>query len=315
MSGFPSPRSVDSPGEAAARPSGIGIERRHLYGIALMLVATALFSLMHAVTKALAPHYPALQLAAMRGMASLPWVMGWLLMTGMLGRVLEVRLPLHLLRAVFALVTVTGVTFALKALPIANAYTISFAASLLVTLLSILVLGERVDGRRWLAVLVGFAGVLIVLRPSTDPMLTLAGFAMLASAIGYACSTLTVRVIVRTDAAIHTVFWMVLLLSLSAGLLALPDWRNLRAGDVLPIAAIGLLGFLGQYAVTTGLRFAPASVMAPFEYTALLWALVLDWALWGTQIAPHVLLGAVLIVSTGLYLVLRARSDGERPPP
>jgi drug/metabolite transporter (DMT)-like permease len=216
----------EADGEPATHAQGGN--RHHLAGIALMVFATGLFTLMHAMTKTLASHYPALELTALRGMASIPFVLVWLCAGGAWRYVLRVRWPLQLLRGVSQLVTIGGVTFALKVLPIADAYAISFAAPLLVMVFSILLLRERADRTRWLAVLTGFVGVLIVLRPSGSPMFTLAGLAMLASAAGYAASILIVRVLVRTDSTVNLVFWVSVLVSIGAGLLALPDWHAIE---------------------------------------------------------------------------------------
>lgn len=289
-----------------------GTSRRRLAGIALMVLATGVFTLMHAITKTLAPRYPALELAALRGMASLPFVLAWLCAVGAWRNVRRVRWPLQLLRGVSQLVTIVGVTFALKALPIADAYAISYAAPLLVAVFSVVLLRERADRARWLAVLAGFVGVLIVLQPSGTPMLTLAGLAMLASAAGYATSVLIVRVLVRTDSTVNLVFWMTVLLSVSAGLLALPDWQAISRSDAPLLAGIGFLGVAGQYAITRALTLAPASLIAPFEYTSLIWALGLDGWLWNTQPSLRMLAGTGVIILSGLYLAANERKRGRR---
>jgi drug/metabolite transporter (DMT)-like permease len=278
-----------------------------------MLVATGLFSLMHAATKTLTSQYPAFQLAALRGLAALPFVLIWLCATSTLRKVFHIRWSLQLLRGLCTLMTVVGVSYALRALPLADAYALSFAAPLLVTALSVVFLCERVDGGRWLAVVTGFVGVLIVLRPTGTPMLTFAGLAMLASATGYAGSVLLVRVLVRTDSTVNLVFWMTALLCLGAGLLALPEWRPLRLGDLPLLAGIGLAGALGQFAVTVALRLAPASVIAPFEYTALAWALMLDWVFWALRPDLPMLIGAAIVVVSGLYLIMRESQRQSNP--
>lgn len=284
---------------------------RRFVGIAYMLAGTACFALMHAAMKSMAPHYPPVQLAALRGLSSLPLIFVWLLLQRELVQVMCVRWPLQLLRGAFALLTITMAIFALKVLPLANAYSISFAAPLIVTAVAVPLLGERVDARRWAAVLLGFAGVLIVLRPTGFDMLTLGGLAMLLSAIGYAAQVLTLRVLTRTDSTLATVFWVTAFVSLGAGALAIPVWTAFDTRHVLPLALVAITGVLGQFAVTEALRRAPASVIVPFEYSALLWAVLLDVSIWGRWPDAMVLIGVVPIVASGIYLASRARARGD----
>ena len=139
-----------------------------------MLVAVAALSLMDAAMKWLAPHYPPLQVAALRGAASLPLVAGWVALSPAGPRqVLRVRWGLQLLRGVFAVVMLTSFVLSVRALPLADAYSIFFISPLLITALSALLLGEHVDARRWAAIGAGMAGVLVVLRPTGSGMLTL----------------------------------------------------------------------------------------------------------------------------------------------
>jgi drug/metabolite transporter (DMT)-like permease len=272
-----------------------------------MLLSTALFAIMHAITKTLTRDYDAFQLSALRGLASLPFIAAWISRERAWRSILHVRWPLQVLRGACGIATIAGFTFALKALPLADAYALSFSAPLFATWLSVLLLRERVDLKHWLAVLVGFLGVTVVLQPSGTHLLTAAGFAMLLSAVGYAASIMLVRVLVRTDSPINLVLWVTVFLIVGAGSIALPQWHVVDAEHLPRLAAIGALGFAGQYAVTLSLRMTSASVIAPFEYSALLWALVLDWTFWDALPAAHLALGTVLIISSGLYIAYRQR--------
>lgn len=277
----------------------------HLRGVLCMLAAVATFALMDTGMKLLAAHYPATQVAALRGLASWPFVVIWVLVAGGPGQLVRVRWSLHLLRGALAVAMLASFAYALKRLPLAEAYALFFVAPLLVTALAVPLLGERVGWRRWSAIGVGLVGTLVILRPSGQGMLSLAGLAVLGSALAYAISAVSVRLLGRTDTTQAMVFWMLTMLALFATLLAWPEWRGIRAEDAWLLAGVGLSGAIGQYCVTEAFRNTPAAIIAPFEYTALIWALLIDWTLWRTFPDAITLIGAGIIVASGLYLIRR----------
>ena len=280
----------------------------HLRGALFMLAAVGTFSFMDMGMKLLTPHYPAMQVAALRGLASWPFVMLWVLLAGGPGQLLRVRWPLHLLRGVLAVGMLVTFAYALRSMPLAEAYALFFVAPLMITALSVPLLGERVGWRRWCAIAVGLAGMVVVLRPSGAGMLSLSGLAMLGAALCYAVSAISVRLLGRTDSTQAMVFWMLTLLSIFATAAAWPEWRAVHGEHTWLLLGIGISGAIGQYCVTEAFRETPASVVAPLEYTALVWALALDWLLLQTFPAPVTLLGAGIIVASGLYLI---RSEGR----
>ena len=145
-------------------------------------------------------------------------------------------------------------------------------------------------------------------------MLTWAGLAVLGSAVGYALSAITVRVLHRTDSAQSMVFWMTAMTAAGAGALAFAGWVALRPEDAWVIAAVGVTGFAGQVAITEAFRAGEASVIAPFEYSALAWGLGLDWLVWRALPDGWTFVGAGIIVASGLYLIHRERVRGGEPP-
>lgn len=287
----------------------------HLRGVLFMLAAVGFFSLMDAGLKLLSAHYPPMQVAALRGAASWPFVSLWVLATVGPTALLRVRWSLHLLRGALAVMMMACFAYALRTLPLTTAYALFFIAPLLVTALSVPFLGERVGARRWTAIGIGLVGMLVILRPTGEGLFTLAGLAVVGSAFGYAASAITVRVLGRTDSTQTMMFWMLTLLAIGAGLLAAPDWRAIQPAHWLLIAAVGVTGAFGQYAVTEAFRQGEASMIAPFEYTALAWGVCLDLALWGVLPDAITWIGAAIIVVSGLYLLRRERvhADAEHP--
>lgn len=272
-----------------------------------MLLAVALFSLMDAGLKGLAAYYPPFQVAALRGVASLPFVLVWALATAGARPLLRVRWSLHLLRGVLGVAMMATFAYALRRMPLSTAYSIFFVAPLLITALSVPFLGEHVGPRRWVAIGIGLAGVVVVLRPTGEGVLSLAGIAVLVAALGYAVSAITVRVLARTDSTQSMMVWLLAMMALGAGAIAWPDWVPLRGADAWLILGVGIAGALGQYAITEAFRLGEASLIAPLEYTALLWGVILDATLWGVLPDQVTWLGAAIIIASGLYLLHRER--------
>ena len=280
-----------------------------------MLVAVALFALMDAGLKQLTTHYPPLQVAALRGAASLPFVLAWALATVGIAPLLRVRWSLHLLRGVLGVTMMATFVYAIRSLPLSTAYSIFFVAPLLITVLSVPMLGEKVGPRRWTAIGVGLIGVLVLLRPTGEGMLSLAALAVLVAALMYAVSAITVRVLARTDSTQSMMVWLMAMIAVGAGVLAIPGWVPLRAVDGWLILGVGIAGALGQYAITEAFRRGEASLIAPLEYTALVWGVLLDATLWGVLPDSVTWLGAGIIVASGLYLLRRERVHIEAEHP
>ncbi len=278
--------------------------RRRLRASLLMLGCVLVFCLMDAVLKTLSAHYPAMQVAALRGMSSLPWVLVWAGLTTGLRPLLRVRWSLHLLRGAIGIMMMAAFVYALRTIPLSTAYSIFFAAPLLITALSVPILKEHVGPRRWTAIVIGFVGVLVVLRPTGGGVLTLAGLAVLASALG------------RTDSSQAMVVWLMALMALGAGLMAWPQWVPLRMEHAWLVLALGFAGALGQYLITEAFLLGEASLLAPLEYTALAWGVLLDLAIWRVLPDGVTWVGAAIIVGSGLYLIRReGRAAKVATPP
>ena len=289
--------------------------RSNVAAAAWMLAAVAIFSCMDTAMKLLSAHYPTLQVTTLRGAASLPFVLGWVLASAGPRSILPRRWGLHLLRGVLGVVMIGCFVFALRTLPLSTAYTIYFVSPLLVAALSVPLLGEHVGPRRWAAIAVGLLGVIVVLRPGGDGLVSLPGLMVLVAATAYAIAAVTVSLLTRTDTPQSMVVWFLLIMAIGAGALAAPQWQSIDwSAHGWLIAGLGLSGALGQVALTAAFRRGQASVIAPLEYTGLLWVIGGDWALW--QVLPDrwTWAGAAIIVASGLYLLHRERVMRIRPP-
>ena len=274
-----------------------------------MLLAVGFFAGMDALLKLLAQRYPAVQVSAMRGAASIPFVLLPVMLTGRWRALRPVNWRLHLLRGVLAIVMLTTFVYSVRLLPLADAYSVFLAAPLIVTALAVPLLGERVDAKRWLAIGIGLSGTLALLNPKASNLVTLGAAAAIVSALCYALSVLSVRLLTRTDTTVSMVFWFMLMLTVFGGLLAAPSWVPVIREHWPVLAGVGILGALGQHFVTEAFRHARASVVAPFEYTALLWAVGLDWVFWDHAPNTRMFIGGAIIIASGLYLIHRERRE------
>ncbi len=272
--------------------------------IGWMVLATGLFGVMDTLVKWLTAGYPVMQLVFVRSGVSvvlflvlLPWLGGW--------ASLRTRRPFaHALRAVFGLASVTLFFLAFRDLPMADVYALSFVAPLFITALSVPILGEPVGWRRWAAVLAGFAGVTVMLRPDAGMPVGPALMA-LAAALFYALAMLSIRALARTETATATVVYLLAVMMAASGAVALPGWVPPSAADWGLMAAMGAAGTGAQFAITHAFRLAPAAVVAPFEYTGMLWAVGFGWAVFGDVPTADILTGAAVIIASGLYILHR----------
>jgi drug/metabolite transporter (DMT)-like permease len=278
-----------------------------------MLTAVAAFSGMDTLLKLLSEHYPPMQVVALRGASAVPFMVLPLLVMGRLRLLKPVRMRMHALRALLQLFVLVAFVYAVRALSLADAYAIFLSAPLLVTALSVPLLGEHVGWRRWVAISVGLVGVLTLLKPSASSLVSLGAVAAFLSAGGYAFNAIALRIVTRTDSTVSVTFWMISLMTAMSLCLAAPQWIPIRAEDWVLLAAIGLSSSIAQHLLTEAFRRAAPSVVAPFEYTALLWGIGIDRMVWGVFPSSRVYIGGGIVIASGLYLIWREHV--QRVPP
>jgi drug/metabolite transporter (DMT)-like permease len=294
-----------------------------LRAISLMLMAVAAFSAMDALLKYFATRYPSMEIAFLRGLASLPFMALPALIRGQYRELLPGRFWMHLLRGALMVVMLAGFVYAVRTLSLASAYSIFLAEPLIVTALSGPLLGERVGWRNWIAIGVGLIGVVVILRPSASSFVTLGALAALIAAMAYALSVLALRAIAHSDSTTRVVMWTVGLMTVITGLIAVPGWIPVESQHVKWLVLLGVCGAIGQLLLTEAFRSAPPAIVAPFEYTALLWGILIDWTVWSVLPAARVYIGGGIVMASGLYLVWHEHSQqlafdkscASTPPP
>ncbi len=272
--------------------------------IALTIGAMLALASMDAALKSLAAHYPPLQIVFMRAVVALIFVLGYTWAGPGFGQIRARRKPALLGRAMLNMFVLALFVMALKRMPLADATAVAFAAPFLITAFSAWLLGERVGVHRWGAVLVGLCGVLIIVRPGAGMLSSGALFA-LGAAFAYALAMISSRALSRTESNTAIVVYNLAGMAVAAGLLMPFVWVSLRVEDLWLIAFVGATGAIGQLLITQAYRLAPAAVIAPFDYTALIWAVGLGYIFWGDLPGTRVIAGIVVVIGSGLYILHR----------
>jgi drug/metabolite transporter (DMT)-like permease len=277
-----------------------------MLGIGMTLLAIVLFTVMDTIGKSLTARYPFQQVVWARYFFQFALMLVMLPQLGIAGLLRTRRHGLQIGRGLLLAVATICMFGAISVVPLADAYTITFTAPLLVTALSVPLLKERVGWRRWSAVLVGFAGVLIVIRPGFGevpwqlmlPLITAACFALY--------QILTRLVSVDPDETPFVMLFYVAWTGAVIMTLMVPFyWQPVRLVDWPWLIAIGGLGAIGHLIMIRALVIAPVSLLAPFTYSQIVWALIAGWFVFGDLPDLWMLAGCTVIAASGLYVFYR----------
>lgn len=273
-------------------------------GILYMLASVFLFSLQNVTVKWLAERYPVAEMVFFRSALSLlpAAVLVW--RAGGAGVLRTRRLKGHLLRSALWGGSLGAAFLSYHLLPLADAISLSFAAPLFLTALSWPLLHEAVGKYRWSAVLVGFVGVLVMSHPTGGGNALGIVYGVLNALFG-ALGSIAVRGLSRTESSQCVVFYMGLFIALFTLPLLPFVWVRPDFLDLLGLISLGLVGGVGQYWTTQALFYAPAAAVAPFNYTALIWGLILGFFFWGEVPDIWMLVGALIVTASGLYILHR----------
>ena len=277
---------------------------RPALGITMMVAGIAGFAVMDAIIKWLTADYPVPQVVALRSWFGLPLLFLLALREGGL-EALKTRRPLvHIGRYTLVLALSFSFFWALSQMKLVDAVAITFAAPILIAALSVPLLKESVGLRRWAAIGVGFCGVLIMLRPGMG-VFQLAALVAFGSAVVYALLMITTRAFKSTESTASLMLYPQLGMSLTGIVFAPLFWVTPSLGDLGLFALAGMFGSVGVMCLTQAFRLAPAATVSPFEYSALIWATLLGFLLWGELPDTTTLVGALIVISSGLYIIYR----------
>lgn len=284
-------------------------------GVLATVVAYFMFSVQDAAVKWLVVAIPVFQILFVRSVT----IVAICVMIGR-GEVVaqSIRSPVRgpmLLRSLLLLAAWLSYYNAARTLGLAELTTLYYAAPILITLLAVPILKEVVPPTRWLAVVIGFVGVMVATdMVSTGLRVSWPVWLALQAAVFWAISTVLLR---KTSLAERTIVQMVLsnfILAVFTGAALVFYWTPVTPGQLALTSLTGVIAAVGQYAMFEGMRRAPVSILAPFEYTSLVWAFILGYAIWGDVPRQNVFLGAALIFAAGVTIVLGERF-GRRAAP
>lgn len=291
-----------------------------LLGISLKVLSAVVFTMMSATLKTLMDRYPTGEVVFFRSFFALLPLGAWLAWRGDLINGLRTKNVIGHFKRGFLGTGGMGFGFAaLSYLPLHDAIAIGYASPLIVVVLAAIILKEKIRAYRWTAVAVGFVGVMIMLSPYLSPE-TFAGGMRAGPALGAVCALLAaacsagamiqVRRLTGTEKTGAIVFYFFILASALSFCTIILGWRMPDATDLALFILGGILGGIGQILLTECYRYADTSVIAPFEYTTMIWALLLGWFMFGDLPTPTILFGGSIVAGTGLFIVWRERQLG-----
>jgi drug/metabolite transporter (DMT)-like permease len=285
-------------------------------GILFMVTGILLFSVNDALGKWLVMSYAVAPLLLVRGTTSFLLIAPLMWRQGSAPLRQAPRPALQLLRVLFAIVDIACFYWAVRSMPLADVITYYLAGPIYVAAMAALFLGERIDARQWLAIAAGFAGVVIALRPTSGAFSWPALIALVGS-LSFGLLMITTRFLRGTSDTVliaGQTFGTIL-----AGLVALPlGWATPALRDIGLMALLGVVGTTAQFCLIRSLKLAPASVVVPYQYMMIVWAVVFGYLLFGDTPNLAMLVGATIIIAAGLYIFVREqgrRGEAEPLPP
>lgn len=278
-------------------------------GILLFLLATGCNVLMNTCVKMCSQVHGPVEMVFYRGVIALAILVPYMSITRSASIFRTRRVRLHLYRALLGNIGVGLIFWAYTLLPMADATSLLFAAPLFVTALSPFLLGEKIDRYRWIAVIIGFGGILMIARPTAGMFSNPASLIALSGALFGALVDITLRNLGRTDDPLTTVFYFLLIGVVVSGPYTLFA-GTLPTMDLLPwIVGMGIFSAVQQVAKTTAFQLAEASLLAPYNYSAIIWATLTGWIFLQELPAVSVVAGTAVVVASNLSIAWRERQN------
>jgi len=312
-----------------APPSSAQPRHEPVTGAVFLVLGIAVFALQDLVIKLVSGTYPLSEALTIRSVTALPLLLLLVALDGGLAGLRSRRWRLLVLRGAVMCLAYISYYLGLAALPLATCVALYFTAPLFITVLSVFVLGEKVGLRRWLAVLVGFAGMLIMVRPGSE-LFDWAALLPVISGLAYGTSQIIARRLGETERSTVMAFYGNALFLVAGLVLAglfgsgayagethrslaflLRGWITPSAWDLMLMMGCGVVAAIGLTLLTQAYRSAHANVVAPFEYTALVWGVVYGWLIWSELPRSGTWLGIAIVIGAGLYVLHRERRLGR----
>lgn len=267
-----------------------------------MIATVFLLSLSDAAAKWLTPHYPAVQIVCVRALLGVGPALCLVLWSEGRRGLATSHLVAHAIRSLLMLVSWLLFIIAIRSISLATAYTIVFGAPLFMTLFSRVFLGECVAWPRWVAVIGGFLGVLLVLSPASMGF-NVAAFLALLAAMVWAVTSLIARRLSQQEPSSRILFYYMAISVIATVPFATMTWTPIALAHLPVFLLTGIVGVAAHWLLAQAFRYGEVSLIAPFEYTGLVWAMGLGYWLWGDVPTAGVLSGGGLIIASGVYMI------------
>ncbi|MDB5665310.1 DMT family transporter [Cypionkella sp.] len=301
-------------------------------GIFYLIAGISVFSVQDLILKLISGGYPLYQAMLIRGFTSIPFLLAFAHFDGGLRTLFSAGVSKMLLRGLVMFIAYFSFYIALAGLPLPTTVALFYSGPLFITLLSVLFLGERVSVTAWAAVVLGFIGVVIMVRPGSD-LFDWAAILPILSGLTYAISMITARKMGGTETAAALAFWSTIVFLSGAGLMALyyhdgshtntshaslafltRGWITPTPRDLALMMTCGVVAAMGLWLLTQAYRIAAASTVAPFEYLGLIWSVLWGWLFWRDWPDAQGWLGIGIIAGAGLFVLLQESRRSAQSP-
>lgn len=286
----------------ATDKSAAGRDNHVVRGIMFMIGATVMFAISNALSKWVVAIYPVGEVMFSRSLSSLIVCSTFMLPVTGLSVFATTRMRDHLARGLSQAISQTFTVLAFSLMPLAGAVAINFSAPLFSGLISVLFLKERAGAARWGALLAGFFGVLIVVKPGTD-FIQLGALFALANAVMYGSVTVAVRGMSKTEFANTLLMWQMVCLAVMHSFLLVFGFKWPTSQHAMLLISSGVANAAAQYLWTRALHAAPATAVSPFYYFLLVWTMFIGFFVWGDVPTTSLLVGSGIVVASGLFLL------------
>lgn len=275
-----------------------------------MLASCFCSSVMAVITKYVSATMPPLEMVFFRNMFAVLFLMPWALSRG-IPHIKAANFRLYFSRAASSLFAMSMFFYAISIIPLTNAIALTFTVPLITTLFAIIFLGEKVQAYRWIAILVGFIGVLIILRPGHSSF-QMASLIVIASTIGWATSNILIKKLSHTDHPRAMVFILMLIMTPLTFPGALFVWQPPQMHDVLWMVALGIATNEAQFCMNKAYKHAEMSAVMPFDFSRLIFTSALAYIFFAEVIDIWTFIGSVVIFCSSIYVVTRESRERKR---
>ncbi len=284
----------------------------NLRGVLFMFVATICFSVMHALIRYMSAELHPFELAFFRNLFGLLVVIPWFIRYG-LKPLKTKRLGLHALRAGINAMAMLMFFYAVSITPLADVAALSFTAPIFATVLAILILGEVVGFRRWCAILFGFCGTLVLLRPGLD-VVSGGQLLVVASASFWACALIVIKILGRTESSVTIITYLILLMAPLSAIPAAMVWSTPNFQQLSVMAVMGVLGTFGQLLMTQALKEGDTNAVMPLDFLKMIWAVLLGFFVFGEIPGIFTWVGGAMIFASITYIAYREHKVRQITP-